>query len=31
MSLIYKHEARGHDAPKGVVLINQWHPEKEVL
>ena len=31
MSLIYKHEARGRETPKGGVLINQPHPEKEVL
>ena len=28
MSLIYKHEAQGHEAPKGGVLINQRQPSR---
>ena len=27
MSLIYKHDARGREAPGGGVLINQIHPD----
>ena len=28
MLLVYKQEARGHEAPEGGVLINQWHPKR---
>ena len=27
MYLIFKHDARGHEAPEGGVLINQIHPD----
>ena len=27
MYLIYKHDARGREAPEGGVLINQIHPD----
>ena len=31
MSLIYKHVTQEREVPEGGVLINQRHPEKEVV